>query len=435
MFEQLTDKLQSLFKNLRGQGKISEANVTEACKQVRMALLEADVNFAVARDLVERVKVRAVGAEVLDSITPGQQFIKIFHDELTAMFGSPVPLVAGAQQRILLCGLQGSGKTTTAGKLAKFIREKLRRQPMLVAADLQRPAAITQLESLGAQLNIPVHAVHGATDPVGLVRDAMARAEKEFCNTVIVDTAGRLDIDDDLLAQLRAVSDAVRPHEILFVADAALGQKAVDIVMRFKETVPLTGIILTRLDGDAPGGAALSMRQVTGLPIKFLGTGEKMDQLEALDGDRLAGRILGMGDIVGLVEKAQESFDMETAGQLEEKLRKNSFDLADFLGQLKMMKKLGPLENLIGMIPGAPKLPAGGDIQKKMGQTEAIILSMTANERRRPDLLNAKRRQRVAKGSGTTVTQVNELLLQFNTMRKMMKDTGKLKKMFSRLGG
>jgi signal recognition particle subunit SRP54 len=435
MFEQLTEKFQALVKNLRGQGSISESNVTDACKQIRMALLEADVNFAVARELVDVVRTRALGAEVLQAVAPGQQFIKIFHDALVELFGPPVPLVAGTNQRILLCGLQGSGKTTTAGKLALYLKKKQGRSPLLVAADLQRPAAITQLESLGQQLGVPVHSRHGATDPLPLVQEALERAQREFCNSVIVDTAGRLDIDDALLAQLRDVAHITKPHEILFVADAALGQKAVDVVMRFKETVPLTGIILTRLDGDAPGGAALSMRHVTGLPIKFLGTGEKPDQLEPLDGDRLAGRILGMGDVVGLVEKAQEAFDEDSAANLEEKLRKNSLDLQDFLSQLRMMKKLGPVENLLGMIPGAPKLPNGSQVEKRLRQTEAIILSMTPEERRKPEVLNARRRQRVARGSGTTVAQVNELLLQFNTMRKMMRDSGKMKKLLSRFGG
>ncbi len=433
MLDQLANKLQEVFKNLRGYGKLSEANVADACKQIRLALLEADVHFTVAREFVEKVRVRALGEEVLQSITPGQQFVKIFQDELASFFGEPSPLAQGDPLKILLCGLQGSGKTTTAGKLAGWLKAK-GKKPMLVAADLQRPAAITQLESLAAQVGVPIHVRRDTQDPVLVCREALDLAKELGCNTIIFDTAGRLDLDEALLAQLTAVREAVSPQETLFVADAALGQKSVDIVTRFKQATPLTGLVLTRLDGDARGGAALSMRQVTGVPIKFIGTGEKLANIELLDPQRLASRVLGMGDVVGLVEKAQEAFDLENMQHMEEKLRKQQFDLGDFLVQLQQIKKLGPLENLLGMIPGAPKVKDSQGAEKQLRRTEAIILSMTPQERRKPDMINAKRRQRIARGSGTTVTAVNELLLQFQQMKKMMKNAGKMKKMLAQFG-
>ncbi|MBX7157808.1 MAG: signal recognition particle protein [Verrucomicrobiae bacterium] len=433
MLDQLSNQLQSLFKKLRGHGKLSEANVTDACRELRMALLEADVNFQVAKELIEKIKQRALGAEVLASVTPGQQMIKIFHDELVQFLGETQPLANGSPLKIMLCGLQGSGKTTTAGKLALWFK-KQGKQPLLVAADLQRPAAITQLESLGKQLDLPVFSQHGATHTLAVVQEALASAATQLRNVVIIDTAGRLDLDEPLLEELQQLHHHIKPQETFFVADAALGQKSVEIVNRFKTRVPLSGIILTRLDSDARGGAAISIRHVTGLPLQFLGTGEKMDQLERLDANRLTSRILGMGDIVGLVEKAQETFDLENAAKLEEKLRKQTFDLHDFLSQLQQMKKLGPLENLLGMLPGIPKVPETGQAEKRLKRTEAILLSMTAQERAKPDLINAKRRQRIARGSGTTVTEVNELLLQFQSMKKLLKNKGRMRHLLSKLG-
>jgi signal recognition particle subunit SRP54 len=433
VLDQLSQRLQDLFKQLRGHGKLTEDNVTDACRQLRMALLEADVAFDVARSLVDRIKVRAMDVEVLQSITPGQQMVKVFHDELVDFLGVQVPMAAGSPLRLLLCGLQGSGKTTTAAKLALWFR-KQGRHPLMVACDLQRPAAITQLEALGRQLNIPVFAKHDSRDPIAVASAALQEASVHNYNVILFDTAGRLDIDEALQKELTALHSTVRPQETWFVADAALGQKAVDITTRFKTSVPLTGLILTRLDGDARGGAALSIREITGVPIRFLGTGEKPDQLEVMDARRLAGRILGMGDIVGLVEKAQEIANIADAERMEQRLRRNQWDMEDFLGQLQLMKKLGPLENVLGMIPGLPKLEDSGRAEAQMRRTEAIILSMTPKERRNPDVLNARRRQRIARGSGTTVTAVNELLTQFNTMKKMMKSPGRMKKMLSSLG-
>ena len=433
MLDQLSNRLQSLFKTLKGHGKLSENNIAETCREIRMALLEADVNFQVAKDLVEKVRQRALGTEVLQSITPGQQMIKVFYDELVQFLGATQPLANGSPLKIMLCGLQGSGKTTTAGKLALWFK-KQGRQPLLVAADLQRPAAITQLQSLGKQLDIPVFSQPTATSTLNVIQDSLRFAETQFRNVIIIDTAGRLDLDQTLLNELQQLHRQIKPQETLFVADAALGQKSVDIVNRFKTTVPLTGLILTRLDSDTRGGAALSIRHATLLPLQFLGTGEKMDQLERLDASRLASRILGMGDIVGLVEKAQEAFDFENASKLEEKLKRQTFDLQDFLLQMQQMKKMGPLENLLGMMPGIPKVPDTGQAEKRLKRTEAILLSMTTQERAKPEILNAKRRQRIALGSGTTVTEVNELLLQFQTMKKLLKSKGRMRQLLSKLG-
>lgn len=432
MLEQLSDRLQAIFKNLRGFGRLSETNIADACREIRMALLEADVNFSVARELVENIRTRALGQEVLASITPGQQIVKVFQDELAAMLGKPVPLVAGSPLRILLCGLQGSGKTTTAAKLALHLK-KQGRHPLLVAADLQRPAAILQLQKLGAQADVPVFS-EATLDPAALVRAALDHASTHSRNVVIVDTAGRTDIDEALLAQLAAVEAILKPQETLFVADAALGQKSVEIVKAFASSARLTGLILTRLDGDARGGAAISMRHVTGLPIKLLGTGEKLADLEPMDPDRVAGRILGMGDIVALVEKAQEIASLDDMERLEERFRKRQFDMEDLLAQFRQMRRLGPMENLLGMMPGGVKVPDSRLAEQRLRRSEAIILSMTSQERRKPDLLNARRRQRIARGSGTTVAQVNELLNQFGAMKKMMQKQGPLKKMLARMG-
>lgn len=432
MLEQLSDRLQSIFKNLRGFGRLSEGNVADACREIRMALLEADVNFSVARDLVEKVRARALGQEVLTSITPGQQMVKVFQDELAAMLGEPAPLASGSPLRILLCGLQGSGKTTTAAKLALHLK-KQGRHPLLVAADLQRPAAILQLRQLAEQVDVPLF-TDPAADPPALVRAAVDHAATHSRNVIIVDTAGRTSIDQTLLAELTAIDAALKAQETLFVADAALGQKSVEIVKSFASSARLTGLILTRLDGDARGGAAISMRHVTGLPIKLLGTGEKLPDLEPMDPSRLAGRILGMGDVISLVEKAQEAASLDDMQRLEERFRKRQFDMEDLLTQFRQMRRLGPMENVLGMLPGGIKLPDSRLAETRLRRSEAIILSMTPQERRRPDLLNARRRQRIARGSGSTVAQVNELLNQFGAMKKMMQKQGPLKKMLARMG-
>jgi signal recognition particle subunit SRP54 len=427
MFDSLSDKLQSVFKNLRGYGKLTEKNVADALREVRVALLEADVNYKVAKDFIERTKQRALGQEVLSSVTPGQQIVKVVHDELVALMGE------GEQKpitgHVMMVGLHGSGKTTSTGKLAKLLT-KQGRKPLLVACDVYRPAAIDQLETLGRQLQIPVFAKRDEKDVTKIARQALATGPE----LAIFDTAGRLHIDDELVQELIRLRDLVKPQEILLVADAATGQEAVNIAEHFDKALGLTGIVLTKLDGDARGGAALSMRAVTGKPIKFAGVGEKLDDLEAFMPERMAGRILGMGDVVGLVEKAQESFDAKEAERLQEKIADQSLNLEDFLGQLQQLKKLGPLENLLGMLPGMGKMPdlSLGDSQMK--RVEAIVQSMTREERRRPEILNANRRTRIAKGSGTSVAEVNDLLKQFNQMKRMMKDMGKLQKKIARKG-
>ena len=433
MFEELSNRLSEVFKELRGHGKLTEANVADACRDIRRALLEADVNYQAAREIVEKIKNNAIGTGVLESINPGQMMVKVFHDELVELLGPPAPLATCSPLKIMLCGLQGSGKTTTCAKLAKLLLKK-DRDPILIAADLQRPAAITQLISLGNQIGVPIHARTDTKNPLEVLRSGLAQAVSLNKNAILIDTAGRLDIDEELLEELRQLHAAAQPQETLFVADAALGQRATDIVTRFQKTVPLTGLILTRLDGDSRGGAALSMRHVTGCPIKFIGTGEKIDMIEVFDARRLADRILGMGDIVGLVERAQEAINLEDAAKLEEKLRRQTFDLDDMLHQIRHIKKMGPLAQILGMIPGAPKLPDPEAAEKQFKRTEAILLSMTPEERRRPELLNARRRQRIARGSGNTVTQVNTLLQQFTTMRKMMKSKGKLKNLLAQMG-
>jgi signal recognition particle subunit SRP54 len=437
MFESLSQKLQAVFKNLRGYGRLTESNIADALRGVRVALLEADVNYKVAKDFIERTKQRALGREVLDSITPGQQVIKIVHDELVRlMVGADAPGAAPAALRAgqyLLVGLHGSGKTTTAGKLAKLLAKQGCR-PLLVACDVYRPAAMDQLETLGRHLQVPVVSDRAEKDVVAMARRALALAETQRCNAVIFDTAGRLHIDEALIQELVRLRDVVRPQEILLVADAATGQEAVQIAEHFDRALGLTGIVLTKLDGDARGGAALSMRAVTGKPIKFVGVGEKLDDLEPFHGERMAGRILGMGDVVGLVEKAQAAFDAEQAEKLQAKIADDSLNLEDFLAQLQQLKKLGPLENLLGMLPGMGNMRdlSLGDSQLK--RVEAIVQSMTRAERRHPELLNASRRARVARGSGTSVAEVNDLLKQFNLMKRMMKDMGKWQKKMARKG-
>jgi signal recognition particle subunit SRP54 len=442
MFSLLGAKLQDIFKDLRGHGTISEANIDSALRQVRLALLEADVDFQVAKTFIARVRDKALGESVLRSITPGQQIVKIFHEELTVLLGGDsAPLNLDEPRRILIVGLNGAGKTTSAAKLANLLK-KQGREPALIACDLQRPAAIEQLAALGRQIDVPVF----TPDPneknvqraaaAALAQDPPASAplgRESHTKIDIFDTAGRQEIDEALLGELKALKDFLQPQETLLVVDAATGQQAVSVAKHFNEALQITGIILTKLDGDARGGAALSMREVTQRPIKFVGVGEKLDQFEIFVPDRLASRILGMGDIVGLVEKAAEAVDEEEAARMERKLRSATFDFNDFLAQFKMMRKMGPLENILGMLPGMSNVQGLSVDEKQLKRTEAIVLSMTSEERTRPDILNARRRQRIARGSGSTVTEVNDLLRRFGQMRKMMKSTGKMKKMMAQM--
>lgn len=435
MFSRLSDQLQQTFKNLRGQGRISETNITEALREVRLALLDADVHFQVAKDFIARVKEKALGEEVIKSISPGQQIVKIFHDELTGLLGGDAaPLNLTKPGRILMVGLNGAGKTTSSAKLARWLKNQ-GKMPVLVALDLVRPAAIEQLKTLGSQINVPVFTPSSASkDVLGEARKALNWAEEQSANVEIYDTAGRREIDDALIAELLELKKFLQPQEILLICDGATGQQAVSVAEKFHAALGLTGLILTKLDGDARGGAALSLRTVTGQPIKFVGVGEKIEQWEPFYPDRLAGRILGMGDVVSLVEKAAEAVEFDEMAQLEKKFKNSSFDFNDFLSQLAMIRRMGPLENIIGMLPGAANLPQGAVNEKELKRIEAIILSMTPGERKHPDILNARRRQRIARGSGTTVTDVNGLLLKFQQMKKMAKNMGKMKKMFSKIG-
>src|SRR5213078_259409 len=431
MFSQLGDKLQEIFKDLRGHGTISEVNIDAALRQVRLALLEADVDFQVAKEFIARVKEKALGEAVLRSITPGQQIVKIFYDELSILLGGDAtPLDLGKPGRILIIGLNGSGKTTSAAKLARLLK-KQGRAPVLVACDLQRPAAIEQLATLGKEIDVPVHTPDlnekNVQRAAAAALESPAFAEPAVGQTIF-DTAGRQEIDTALIEELKQLKDFLQPQETLLVVDAATGQQAVSVATHFNDALQITGIILTKLDGDARGGAALSMRAVTQRPIKFAGTGEKLDQFERFVPDRLAGRILGMGDVVGLVEKAAEAVELEEAERLERKLRTAKFDFNDFLAQFKMMRKLGPLENILGMLPGMSNVPGLSVDDRQLRRIEAIVLSMTPQERTRPDILNARRRQRIARGSGRTVTEVNDLLQRFNQMRKLMKNAGKMKR-------
>ena len=436
MFSQLGDKLQEIFKDLRGHGTISEVNIDAALRQVRLALLEADVDFQVAKEFIARVKEKALGEAVLRSITPGQQIVKIFYDELSILLGGDAaPLDLGKPGRILIIGLNGSGKTTSAAKLARLLK-KQGRAPVLVACDLQRPAAIEQLATLGKEIDVPVHTPD--LNEKNVQRAAAAALEspafaEPAVGQAIFDTAGRQEIDAALIEELKQLKDFLQPQETLLVVDAATGQQAVSVATHFNGALQITGIILTKLDGDARGGAALSMREVTQRPIKFVGTGEKLDQFEPFVPERLAGRILGMGDVVGLVEKAAETIEIEDAERLERKLRSASFDFNDFLAQFKMLRKMGPLENVLGMLPGMSNVQGLSIDEKQLKRTEAIVLSMTSEERTRPDILNARRRQRIARGSGSTVTEVNDLVRRFDQMRKMMKNAGKMKKMMAQM--
>ncbi|MBA2313755.1 MAG: signal recognition particle protein [Chloroflexi bacterium] len=425
MFDTLSERLRRTLGTLTGRGRISEADVDTAVREIRLSLLEADVNFKVVRDFVARVREQAVGAEILASLTAGQQVVKIVHDELVNLLsaGDRTFRLSGSPAVIALVGLQGSGKTTSSAKLARHI-VKLGRRPLLVAADPYRPAAADQLETLGRQLNLPVHRAPAGTSVLDIVTGGVEAARRQTRDTVILDTAGRLSVDEALMAEISAVNAAVRPIETLLVVDAMTGQEAVSVAQAFAAAVPVTGLILTKIDGDARGGAALSISAVTGVPVKFLGTGEKTDALEAFHPDRLAGRILGMGDILTLVERAQEVVDVKDAAKLEEKLRTSQFTLEDFLDQLQQVQKMGPLGQLMGMIPGMGGMAREAEAAVDRGdlrRVEAIIRAMTPRERRDPQILNGSRRRRIAGGSGTALTDVNRLIKQFAEMQKMMK--------------
>ncbi|WP_337471676.1 signal recognition particle protein [Mitsuokella jalaludinii] len=436
IFESLSDRLQATFKKLRGHGKLTEDDVNEAMREVRMALLEADVNFKVVKQFIKTVQERAIGQDILETLAPAQVVIKIVDEELTKLMGgtqsrlniSPKPPTV-----IMMVGLQGAGKTTSVGKLGLALKKQGKR-PLLVAADIYRPAAITQLQVLGKQLDIPVFSMEQGTDAVTIAKSSIGYSQSHACDVVIIDTAGRLQIDEKLMQELRDIKSEVHPHEILLVVDAMTGQESVNVAQAFNDALGLDGVVMTKLDGDARGGAALSVKAVTGVPIKFIGLGEKLEPLEPFHPDRMASRILGMGDVLSLVEKAQATFDMEEAKKMEKKLRKDEFTLDDFLAQMQQVKKLGSLDNILGLIPGMGGLKkqlAGQDIDldgKEMRQIEAIIKSMTPKERANIMIINGSRRKRIAMGSGTRVQDVNKLLKQFGEMKKMMKKMKKMQK-------
>ena len=439
MFDSLSSKLQNAFRNLRGLGRISDTNIGDSLREVRQALLEADVNFKVARDFIERVKTKSIGADVVQSVQPGQQIIKIIHDELVELLGSENAglQLSGNPSCVLMVGLHGSGKTTSSGKLGRLLH-KQGRTPVLVAADVYRPAAMDQLETLGRQLELPVYVHRGETDVLKIAREALDFARANNRNTLIFDTAGRLQIDEPLVQELVRLRDLIKPQETLLVLDAATGQEAVNVATHFDKALNISGAVLTKLDGDARGGAALSLKAVTGKPIKFAGVGEKLEDFEPFHPERMASRILGMGDVVSLVEKAAEAVDLDEAKRLEEKMRKGQFSLEDFLDQLRQMKKLGSLESIVSMLPGGSEVLKNNDLskqEKEFSHMEAMICGMTLQERRNPHILNAKRRQRIAKGSGVSVTELNTMLNKFAQMQQMMKKMGKFQKMMARMGG
>jgi signal recognition particle subunit SRP54 len=424
MFENLSERLDRSFKLLKGHGKITEINIAESLKEVRRALLDADVNFKIAKSFTDTVKEKALGQDVLSAVKPGQMMVKLVHDELAELMGSEAVDVniKGNPAVILIAGLQGSGKTTFSGKLSKFLKEKRGKNPMLVAGDVYRPAAIEQLKVLGEQLSVPVYTEEGNMDPVKIAKAAIAHAKQSGCDLVIVDTAGRLAVDEQMMNEISAVKKAINPDEILFVVDSMTGQDAVNTAKEFNDRLDFNGVVLTKLDGDTRGGAALSIRTVVNKPIKFVGTGEKMEALDVFHPKRMADRILGMGDIVSLVEKAQEQFDADEARKMHKKLAKNQFNFNDFLKQISQVKKMGNLKDLAGMIPGMGKALKDVDIDDDaFKHIEAIIHSMTPDERENPALLNGARRKRIATGSGTSIQDVNRLLKQFTETRKMMK--------------
>jgi signal recognition particle subunit SRP54 len=438
MFDSLTNKLQKVFKDLRGLGKISETNVSDSLREVRMALLEADVNFKVARDFIDRVREKALGQEVIQSVQPGQQIVKVIYDELVALLGSENASLnlTGNPACILMCGLHGSGKTTSSGKLARLLNRQ-GRAPLLVAADVYRPAAMDQLATLGKQLDIPVFVKKGETDVMKIAKEAIEFAAANNRATLIFDTAGRLQIDGPLVQELVRLRDYIKPSEVLLVLDSATGQEAVNVATHFDQALQITGSILTKLDGDARGGAALSLKSVTGKPIKFVGVGEKLDDFEPFHPERMASRILGMGDVVSLVERAAEAVDLDEAKKLEEKMRKGQFTLEDFLEQMRAMKKLGSLQKIVSMLPGGDQIkPDELDQQEKeFRRMEGIICAMTRQERQSPQLLNARRRLRIAAGSGVKVSEVNTLMNKFAQMQQVMKKFGKMQKMMGKMGG
>ncbi|MDX1680514.1 MAG: signal recognition particle protein [Akkermansiaceae bacterium] len=440
MFTQLGDKLDKTFRNLRGVGRISDSNISEALREIRLALLEADVEFSIAKAFISRVKEKSMGEDVMKSIKPGEQIVKIFNDELTALLGGDQsPLDLNPPARILMCGLNGAGKTTTSAKLARRLK-KDGRKPALIACDLYRPAAIDQLAKLAEQAEVPCYTPDASeTDVTKVAKDAIAWAKSEGLSVLIFDTAGRQEIDDKLIGELKELHRVVEPKETLLVADAATGQQAVSVAKHFDDAVGISGIVLTKLDSDARGGAALSMREATGKPIKYVGEGEKLDQFSEFHPDRMADRILGMGDVVGMVEQVADKIDEDDALRSMERMKKGKFDFNDFLDQMKMLQKLGPLDGLLGMMPGMGKLkkqlPTGALDSSKLKRTEAIVLSMTPEERSRPEIIRGTRRQRIAAGSGTNLMQVNQLIKQFAQMRKMMKSPKKMKQMMNQMGG
>lgn len=434
-FENLSEKLQNALGSLTGKGKLSEKDIDQAMREVRLALLEADVNFKVVKDFVKKIKEEALGEKVMNSLTPGQQVIKIVNEELTALMGSSESKLDFSKRPsvIMMSGLQGAGKTTTCGKLAKKLKKDGKR-PVLVACDVYRPAAIKQLKVVGESVDVPVFTMGDKISPVDISRAAIEHAIKNNNDVVIIDTAGRLHIDEELMDELKAINDAVKPSEILLVLDSMTGQDAVNVAKTFDEKLSLTGVILTKLDGDARGGAALSLRAVTNKPIKFIATGEKMDALEVFHPERMASRILGMGDVLSLIEKAQASIDEQSAKELEQKLRSQTFTLDDFLVQMEQMRNMGPLDELIGMIPGMNNKALKGIKvdEKEFARVEAIIKSMTPKERMKPEIIDISRRRRIATGSGTSPSEVNRLLKQFKDLKKMMKQFGNMEKNFKR---
>ncbi|PIC97147.1 signal recognition particle protein [Sporosarcina sp. P26b] len=426
-FEGLAERLQGTMNKITGKGKINEADVKEMMREVRFALIEADVNLKVVKQFVKTVSERSVGQDVMKSLTPGQQVVKIVKDELTNLMGgeqNPIQFARKSPTVIMMVGLQGAGKTTTTGKLATVLRKKHNKKPLLVAADIYRPAAIQQLETLGKQITVPVFSMGTDQSPVEIARKAMEEAEREHNDVVIIDTAGRLHVDEALMQELKDIRELTNPDEVFLVVDAMTGQDAVNVAKNFDDTIGITGVILTKLDGDTRGGAALSIRTVTEKPIKFVGMGEKMDALEAFHPERMASRILGMGDVMSLIEKAQENVDEDKAKELEQKLRTQSFTLNDFLDQMQQVKKMGPLDEILKMMPGANKIKGLDNAkvdESQMGRVEAVIYSMTLAERENPEIINASRKKRIAVGSGTSTQEVNRLLKQFEEMKKMVK--------------
>lgn len=432
MFETLTEKLELTFKKLRGQGRISEKNIEEALREVRLALLEADVHVKVVKEFLDSVKSKALGLEVLQSLTPEQHFLKIVRDELTALLGGErreLELKATPPVVLMLVGLQGSGKTTTLAKLALYLKKETKRKPYLVSADIYRPAAIEQLKILGQDLDVPVYDSAPNESPLAICERSLEAAKRQFYDLLLIDTAGRLHIDEELMGELQSIKESLRPHHILLVTDAMTGQDAVQQAQGFDSRLDLTGIILTKLDGDARGGAALSMRKMVGKPILFCGVGEKLAALEPFYPDRLASRILGMGDLLSLIEKAEQTYEQKEVARLQKLAQKNQFSLEDFQVQLRQLKKMGPLGDLLELVPGARKLTQNADLNqadKELKRIEAIINSMTPEERRHPSILNGSRRKRIARGSGTTVMEINRLIKQFLEMRKLMQRMNKL---------